>query len=503
MCSGVVPHPLGARGCDEVEKLISIDLRSSLRDFVSIYLKILQKPRKNPQKPTKTRKNPNPQKPGVANPDWEYAPLVVNTLPGRTVANRPPDSFVGLKNGGATCYMNSVLQQLFMVDNIKRDLLAVELDGAVSMGDSGTAEEERKTYNVCILKQLQNIFGHLALSKLQYHVPTGLWRHFRLQGRLVNPREEQDAVEFFTSLVESVDDGLKAQGEEQIMSKHLGGLFSDQKICKECPHRYAKEEPFSILSVEVRSHSNLANSLEQYVKGELLEGADAYHCERCNKKVATVKRLCVKRLPPVLAIQLKRFEYDYEQGSPVKFNDYFEFPRKLNMEPYTVAGLAKIEGELVDAEENPGGAPLTTKYRLTGVVVHSGQATGGHYYSYISYRYRNGLWRWYKFDDSNVTECQMDLGELKKQFFGGNELGLGIDLDQSKSRLPITYMNWCTFCAFSIGGKLSGRSERSGWLEGWSVRVELGDEGEKGDLWLVGTRRGGNVGGVCERGGCE
>lgn len=25
--------------------------------------------------------------------------------------------------------------------------------------------------------------------------------------------------------------------------------------------------------------------MEQYVKGDLLEGANAYHCEKCNKKV--------------------------------------------------------------------------------------------------------------------------------------------------------------------------------------------------------------------------
>lgn len=49
--------------------------------------------------------------------------------------------------------------------------------------------------------------------------------------------------------------------------------------------RYSKEEPFSVISVDIRNHSNLLDSLEQYVKGELLEGADAYHCEKCNKKV--------------------------------------------------------------------------------------------------------------------------------------------------------------------------------------------------------------------------
>lgn len=37
----------------------------------------------------------------------------------------PLNSFVGLKNGGATCYMNSVFQQLFMQPSIRKMLLAV------------------------------------------------------------------------------------------------------------------------------------------------------------------------------------------------------------------------------------------------------------------------------------------------------------------------------------------------------------------------------------------
>ena len=31
----------------------------------------------------------------------------------------------------------------------------------------------------------------------------------------------------------------------------------------------------------------------------------------------------------------------------VKFNDYFEFPREFDMEPYTVQGLAKVEGNFL------------------------------------------------------------------------------------------------------------------------------------------------------------
>lgn len=30
----------------------------------------------------------------------------------------------------------------------------------------------------------------------------------------------------------------------------------------------------------------------------------------------------------------------------VKFNDYFEFPRDIDMEPFTELGLAKIQGEV-------------------------------------------------------------------------------------------------------------------------------------------------------------
>lgn len=135
---------------------------------------------------------------------------------------------------------------------------------------------------------------------------------YRLQGEPVNLREQQDAVEFFMSLIESIDEALKALNHEQTMSKVLGGSFSDQKICKGCPHRlvdyfdinwnvfpqyctntyfnakyyrYCREEPFSVISVDMRNHSNLLDSLEQYVKGELLEGVDAYHCDKCDKKV--------------------------------------------------------------------------------------------------------------------------------------------------------------------------------------------------------------------------
>lgn len=52
-------------------------------------------------------------------------------------------------------------------------------------------------------------------------------------------REQHDAFEFFNTLVDSIDEGLKSFGMKQVVSGVLGGSFADQKICKGCPHRSA------------------------------------------------------------------------------------------------------------------------------------------------------------------------------------------------------------------------------------------------------------------------
>jgi ubiquitin carboxyl-terminal hydrolase 9/24 len=44
------------------------------------------------------------------------------------VDSRSMAGFVGLKNGGATCYMNSVLQQLFMCPSVPESILRIEDD---------------------------------------------------------------------------------------------------------------------------------------------------------------------------------------------------------------------------------------------------------------------------------------------------------------------------------------------------------------------------------------
>lgn len=128
--------------------------------------------------------------------EWEYLP---------PVGPRPSNGFVGLKNAGATCYMNSVLQQLFMIEGIRNGVLsasnACQDDNEDFSGDDRDVEGQdnsdccpgveespdhsRKEYNVTILKQVQAIFGHLACSKLQMYIPRGLWKHFRFKNFMI------------------------------------------------------------------------------------------------------------------------------------------------------------------------------------------------------------------------------------------------------------------------------------------------------------------------------
>lgn len=67
----------------------------------------------------------------------------------------------------------------------------------------------------------------------------------------------------------------------------------------------------------------------------MLEGDNAYYCEKCEKKINTLKRCCLKRMPNVLILVLKRFEFDFDTMTKIKVNEYCEFPTELNMKEFS------------------------------------------------------------------------------------------------------------------------------------------------------------------------
>ena len=82
---------------------------------------------------------------------------------------------------------------------------------------------------------------------------------------------------------------MQKRSSRQVFQQTFGGSFLDQKICKGCDHTYEREEPYLSLSLPVKSKRSLEESLKEFVKGDLLEGDNAYFCEKCDEKV----RVCV------------------------------------------------------------------------------------------------------------------------------------------------------------------------------------------------------------------
>ncbi|EIE24996.1 hypothetical protein COCSUDRAFT_46553 [Coccomyxa subellipsoidea C-169] len=401
---------------------------------------------------------------------------------------RQPSGFVGLKNAGATCYMNAVFQQLFMQPSIRALVLGAREEPPAERTESTFYQLQARALLYILFLRM---FAHLALSHCHFYRPAGFWRTFKdYDGEPLNVREHQDAYEFFTRLQDLVDQHLRERKETPAMQAVMGGTFAQQIICRSVNYRSEKEEDFYQISLDVRGKKNLEESLDFYCQGELMEGDNQYFCEQAGKKVDAVKRNCIKVLPHTLVIHLKRFEFDYETMTRWKIKDRFEFPQELDMYKYTVDGLAAREEadaaasseaattSLAAADDGVAAAaasseghesamstaaePSTPKeppnakqyqYTLKGIVVHSGSAFAGHYYSYIkscfafaSHYYSSikvrkqegqgpAAGQWLCFDDNQVEPWE--IANLDRDCFGGKHSDSGFG-DRSSLLAQVT-----------------------------------------------------------------
>jgi ubiquitin C-terminal hydrolase len=74
------------------------------------------------------------------------------------------------------------------------------------------------------------------------------------------------------------------------------------------------------------------------------------------------RRCYITKMPNILIFTLKRFEFDFDSQSRHKLNDHFEFPLELDLYKYSEIFLKNH----LDTYE--------CKYKLTGILVHSGSA---------------------------------------------------------------------------------------------------------------------------------
>ena len=113
--------------------------------------------------------------------------------------DKSSSGYVGLRNLGATCYMNSLIQQFFAVKPLRYGLLSC---------DAGEIKEEDKGEN--LLYQLQLMLSNLQESEKRSFDAQGICDSYKdWDGNSTNPTEQQDVDEFYAGLMDKVENLLK------------------------------------------------------------------------------------------------------------------------------------------------------------------------------------------------------------------------------------------------------------------------------------------------------
>ena len=119
--------------------------------------------------------------------------------------NKSPPSFkkhghVGLKNLGCICYMNSILQQVYMVPTFRYAIMGVD--------DAKKNEQENSDDDS--LNQLQIMYTYLTLSEKEDYNPKNFCKAFKdFDGNPINIMVQQDSQEFFNNFFDKMENNLK------------------------------------------------------------------------------------------------------------------------------------------------------------------------------------------------------------------------------------------------------------------------------------------------------
>ena len=298
--------------------------------------------------------------------------------------------YVGLVNEGTTCYLNSLLQTLYHISAFRKAVYLLP-----------TGEDETATIPIC----LQRVFYSLQV-KTQAVSTRELLNSFGWGLEELNT--QHDVQEFNCVLSDTLDRKMKGTEVEGTCARLFEGIMTNFIECLNVQYKSTREEKFIDLQLNVKGCADLMDSFRKYLEVEELKGEDMYEAEGYGKQEAK-KGISFRHLPPVLQLQLKRFEYDPGTDAMGKVHDSFSFPTTLDLSHF------------LSDRSHP------CQYELLSVLIHAGTTAAGHYFAFI----RPELKEWYKFNDETVERVSWEY--VKVCGFGGElvsymvEEGTGVE----------------------------------------------------------------------------
>ena len=342
--------------------------------------------------------------------------------------NKKKFDHVGLKNLGCICYMNSTMQQLFMIPTLRYSILRFsdnKKKNIINNNEISYINNEGVDDNM--FHQCQKLFSYLLLSQKYDYNPFGFTYAFKdIDGNPTKLYEQKDAQEFLAIFLDRLEQASKKSKYKNLVNNVFGIKNCSLITCLSCGKVSYTFDPSVFLSLEVKNMKTLNDSLDKYINEEYIDG---YNCEGCKKNCRISKRNILTSLPNVMIIHLQRIFYNWEIEHNEKINSRLEFPKEINMKNYTIEHILnnnenKDENIYFRCDEY-------YNYYLVGVIIHIGSADSGHYYSYINNiregegninyfnpKDENCLNSWLEFNDSTIS--QFDIQNLENEAFGGS-----------------------------------------------------------------------------------